>query len=872
MSEPLHILTWANDIGENLALILAAGFVLGHLLPWGNRQKPLTRSLMLGSVFSVLAFISMTNTLQPLPGLRVDTRLAPVILAGALAGWPAALVAGVSGALYRLFLGGPVVVPAIGAILGAAVLGTIFGRRRCAQAPMRLRELAALGMANVAQMIFWLLLAELWLSGVTGLTAAVLPAEFAALLLLGLIISDQQRREAYRVALAKSEQRLQHAIEASSDAVFEVDYVGSREYLSPQFNAMLDYAPDIPLRFDDLIHPEDREREKQLAGDHFALRTPHYEAEVRLRAADGRWVWCALRGQVVQRDAQQRPELWTGTITDITERKTFELKMRHERDRAQTYLDVAAVMLIAIRPDGRVTLANRRAAQVIGCAVEQIVGKNWFDHFLPADSREGTRDVFQRIVNGTLAPFERVEGEISTISGSRRTIEWHNALLYDPQGNISGTISSGLDVTDRKAAEKALRASEARYRSLVETQEELILRMTPDGRITFANDVYCRMVRQPRTSILGQAYDPRAHPGDAEAARRVTHRVFKAPYRVQAEHRVRAHDDWRWIAWESSAIRDANGHITEVQLVGRDITQRKTAEGEARERLLQLAQVARLNTIGEMAATFAHELNQPLTAIINYAGAANHHVEREAGMIPALGQLREMMEQIIKQAERASELVYRVRHYVTRPNGMPTTANLNDVVRQAIDFVQSEARRVGAAIRMDLPDDLPSVVFDRVQIEQVVVNLLLNAIDAMAGRPGEAHCLTVSTSHTSKDKRITLTVADTGPGIAAEDLERVFEPFMTTKGKGMGLGLSIGRSIMHAAGGRLWAEARPGGGFFAFSIPTDRTAPRFVVTAARPTEPAAAGTASTDRNTPRRTRESSNPPVAFEAPGSRPAG
>ncbi len=939
MSPALDIPRAVTDTIEHVGMLLAAGFLLSHLLPLANRRGPLARSALLGVVFSLLALMSLLSALEPLPGVYLDARLAPLTLAGAVAGWPAAAMSFLISFLYRGGLGGQMIGPAGGSIVMATAIGLLYwhwrGRRR---QPMRLSELLLLAAANVAQLAAWITVAETLRPGVAGvLSASLLPAEFGALVLLGVIFSDQQRRDHQRQVLRRSEQRLQRALSATQDAVFEVDYERCRQYLGPQLNRILSYPDHAVLNFDELIHPEDRQLEQRLADEHLAGVASHYEAEFRLRAADDRWVWCLARGRVVKRGADGRPQLWIGTIADIslrkrtqqalmrsearwrslvenadayiglldpgglilflnrapsggatsvlgrsifdlvppdcvdpvraaltevvqagrpqrleihdlrdrwyvcqlapvreegqvvavvtiaseiTDRKLTELRIRHQRDRAQAYLDVAAVMIVAIGPDERVQLANRRAAELLGCVVEQIVGQNWFDRFLPDAEREKVRATFHGILAGELKLVETFENAVRCADGRERTIEWHNALLYDVQGQVAGTISSGLDVTERRAAERALRDSEARYRSLVETREELILRLRRDGQVTFANEGYCRFLGQPRDAVVGQRYDARAHPDDQQAADDLLRDVERPPGRVSREHRARAGEAWRWIAWESSAIHDEDGRVTEIQLVGRDITKRKDAEAQARDRLMQLARISRLNTIGEMAATFAHELNQPLTAIINYAGAARNRLEREPA-VPRLTESGDMMGRIITQAQRASELVYRVRNYVSRGTSSAASVGLNELVAEAAEFVRPEARRAGAAVHTELDDRLPPVVVDRLQIEQVLVNLMLNAIDAMGELPGRPHHLWVRTRADHQAGEAVVSISDSGPGVAADDLQRIFEPFVSSKNKGMGLGLSISRSIVQAAGGRLWAEHREEGGFFAFSLPVE---------------------------------------------------
>jgi signal transduction histidine kinase len=247
-----------------------------------------------------------------------------------------------------------------------------------------------------------------------------------------------------------------------------------------------------------------------------------------------------------------------------------------------------------------------------------------------------------------------------------------------------------------------------------------------------------------------------------------------------------------------------------------DMTDRNRAEELARRRGAEVAHMSRLSVMGEMATELAHELNQPLAAIANYARGCLHRLESgEYGARTLLEAIRK----IVAEAERTDEVIRRIRDFARRHETCRSATDLNATVRQAIQFVEYEMRSRNISVQLDGAASIPSIEIDGIQIQQVLLNLLRNAIDAMANTEGRPRCLRVTTAMDGEDT-VRVSVSDTGEGFTAEQAERLFEPFHTTKPEGTGLGLSISRSIIQAHGGRLWAELNDGpGATFHFTLP-----------------------------------------------------
>jgi C4-dicarboxylate-specific signal transduction histidine kinase len=253
---------------------------------------------------------------------------------------------------------------------------------------------------------------------------------------------------------------------------------------------------------------------------------------------------------------------------------------------------------------------------------------------------------------------------------------------------------------------------------------------------------------------------------------------------------------------------DASGDLVEYVGTVMDVTERKRAEEKLSEAQAELAHVSRVTTLGEMAASIAHEVDQPLSGVVINANACLRFL---TGATPNLDEVRDGLQAIARDGRRASDVIGRIRALARRTTTEKEPLNINDVIREVVGLAEGEARRTRANVRTELTEDLPQVLGDRVQLQQVVLNLLLNGLDAMravADRPRE---LVISTQRDAND-RVHVAVQDSGSGIDLQLAKRMFEAFYTTKRGGMGMGLSISRSIIEQHGGRLWALPNEGPG------------------------------------------------------------
>jgi two-component system sensor histidine kinase TtrS len=263
-------------------------------------------------------------------------------------------------------------------------------------------------------------------------------------------------------------------------------------------------------------------------------------------------------------------------------------------------------------------------------------------------------------------------------------------------------------------------------------------------------------------------------------------------------------------------VLDEAGEAVEIIASGRDVTERRRAEEQARRHLDQLAHVTRLSSMGEMASAIAHELNQPLTAIVNYSRACIRLLR--SGRATA-DEILGSMDQAAAQAERASEIIRHLRAFVRKDEAQLAPVEINYLVNEVVRLVRPDARQSAVAIVTDLADGLPPVLVDNIQIQQVLVNLVRNAVEAIASGDADRREVRVATRR-APDGAVEVAVEDTGPGFDDATAEKLFDAFYTTKPQGMGIGLAISRSIVEAHRGRIWASGEPGrGARFCVALP-----------------------------------------------------
>ena len=373
-----------------------------------------------------------------------------------------------------------------------------------------------------------------------------------------------------------------------------------------------------------------------------------------------------------------------------------------------------------------------------------------------------------------------------------------------------------LEIVDRKKAEDALRQSEAYLTEVQRLSHTGSFGWTPaTGNVIWSDETFRIFQYDRATKPSNELVLQRIHPDDRAHVQQVRDRAASDGKDFDQEYRLLMPDgSVKYVHSVAHAAKDA---LDEFKLFGAvmDVTAAKEAENKMRQAQADLAHVTRVITLGELTASIAHEVNQPLAAVVTNAGACLRWLDRDP---PNLTEARRAVEWIIKDGNRASEVIRRIRALANKTDTQSALLDINEVVNEVVALVQRERISHRVSLQLDLAPSLPMVLADRVQLQQVIINLVMNGIEATApvtDRPRELKIV----SRRESDKLL-LAVHDSGVGINSEHVDRLFNAFFTTKRSGMGMGLSICRSIIEAHGGRIWsAPNSPHGATFTFTLP-----------------------------------------------------
>lgn len=397
--------------------------------------------------------------------------------------------------------------------------------------------------------------------------------------------------------------------------------------------------------------------------------------------------------------------------------------------------------------------------------------------------------------------------------------------IRDASGTIVQWVGANFDIDDRKCAEEALRRSEA---YLTEAQRKThtgscAIDGTSRESVYWSDEMFRLFDFDPRQGPpMWDQFLNRIHPEDRDTVQSANEKAFRTKASCDVEFRIVKPDgSIKYIHGIGHPVLSRTGELVQVLGTMVDITERKRAE-EAGDRLRQLqadlAHINRVNTMGELTAALAHEIKQPIGAAVTNAEACVRFIDRDETDLP---EVREAALEMSKDVRRAAEIVDRVRLLYQKGASQLETVDLNQVIEELATMMGDEASRHAVAIRNNLAHGLPNVMADRVQVQQALMNLMLNGIEAMQGRGGELRI----ESQLGRDAQVHISVSDTGVGIPVENLDKIFNAFFTTKSGGTGLGLAITRSVIESHGGHIWASANSGGGVtFRFTLPTKEVA------------------------------------------------
>jgi len=691
------------------------------------------------------------------------------------------------------------------------------------------------------------------------------------------IRSRKRAEEAERDALA----RLRGVVDAAVDGIITIDERGLIESVNPATVRIFGYQADelignnvrmlMPEPFcsehDQYITSYHRTGTRKIIGvgrEVRGLRKNGSEFPMDLAVSEAQF-----RGRRV----------FTGIVRDITIRRRAEQALRESEERFRLLANSAPTLIWMSGPTGGFTWLNRQWLEFTGRTMPQELGDAWTEGIHVSD-RAASIEAFLSAF-AARAPFE-TEFRLRRFDGEYRWVHNSGAPIHIADGQFFGFIGSCVDITERKSDEEALAArvvqrtnelsaANAQLRKQVEERRRIESLLATENRMleliaigadvaelldalsseveSLIADARCAIRLTPRSNGFGghiapetsEAGTPRVdvfgaisetgiyprlradrlvvphlragNPQDARLYEEGIRSYWFEPVEAPGGDHLGTLGLYRYTA--GPLHEESVGVITMAARLAGIVVDRVRGEERAREQLAQLAHVARLATMGEMASGFAHELNQPLCAIVNFTEACVELVQR-ANASP--GELTSALTEVSRQAHRAGDVIRRLRDFAKRRTPECLPVDMNRVVREVVALTSIEARQSDVRVRTNGSKRLPKVLADSIQIEQVLVNLVRNAFEAMRGTHASIRLLSIETRR--RGGSVETAVSDTGPGISDGVRERLFEPFFTTKSNGLGTGLSISRSILEAHGGSIWVVPRTNGGTtFCFSLP-----------------------------------------------------
>ena len=603
----------------------------------------------------------------------------------------------------------------------------------------------------------------------------------------------------------------------SSMGIALIDPAGRFIDNNPVFQRMLGYAGD-ELRgktFYDITNPEDQEAVGAALSK--ILTGPLHDTQIEARLvprADGT-LWTRLTISLL-RHGEAGPIGAVVALEDISVRKSAEDALRFSEFRFRALFESNIAPLYFWDADGRVLDANDAFLSLIKYNRQELqAGRLRWDVLVAPEYREREKQARDELSSGR-HPFVMYEKEYLLRDGRRVPVMVSLSLLpaYPDRG-----FGCTIDLTQQKLALKRSEESQDLIQAVFASLSGYIAVLDRAGTILAVNEAWVGLVREkdanPPAAGVGVNYldvcQRAVRSGDRSA-----HRALAGIQAVLRGKRQRFVMDYpcgpRWFEMIVEPLRRADGGAIVSHI---DITDRRQAEIEARKMRLELSHFARVAMMGELTGSLAHELSQPLTAI-----SANAHSARRLlnAPTPDLAEIGEIIDDIVVDNRRASDTIRHVRSLLNKAPPEYQLLDINSVVADVISFINTEALAKNVAVALHLAHDLPETRGDRIQLQQVVLNLLLNAFDAMKDTPASERFLDVTTARIDKDT-LEVSIQDTGTGIPPDMRDKLFRPFFTAKSNGLGLGLPICRSIIEAHGGRIWATSLKCGAIFRFTLP-----------------------------------------------------
>jgi PAS domain S-box-containing protein len=561
------------------------------------------------------------------------------------------------------------------------------------------------------------------------------------------------------------------------------------------------------------VHPEDRTLVQE-ATERASSKGDAIDITLRLLFSDGRVKSVRVLARPLEIDSDGLE--FAGAVIDITEAKQAEERIRRNERELRTLVEAIPAYVGTALPDGSVEFISQSWLDYTGFSREQGMGWGWGSTIHPED--------FDRVLaswRAALAVGAPVEQELRCRRGDG-TYHWflyRSLPLRDDGGNVVKWYGTLTNIDALKETESALQTREHQLLGIIETIPSMLWSASPTGETTHLSQRVLEYCGAPLEELVNRGWEGFIHPDDREETTKAFGRAISSGESYSAIQRLRRADgEYRWHHSMGEPLRDPGGKIIQWYGLAIDIDERKRAEDHLRDTRIKLAKASRLATVAELAGSIAHELNQPLMSILANAQAAKKWLN---GAPSNVTEVNSSIERIIRDARAADETMQHIRALFKQESFDKKDVNIPDIIREVVRIVQEDPKKRDVPIQCHFEESLPAVPVDQIQIQQVFINLIVNAIEALEGQ--QVAPLVLLRAVTDSNGML-IQVIDNGPGV--DDPDRIFDAFVTTKEKGMGIGLAVSRSTVEAHGGRLWAENnKTGGATFNVALPLSHARP-----------------------------------------------
>jgi PAS domain S-box-containing protein len=623
-------------------------------------------------------------------------------------------------------------------------------------------------------------------------------------------ITDVKLREQGAIALQESQEQLKLALEASQEGLWDWNMETGNVYRNERYLEILGYAsgalPASTEPWEQAIHPDDYPYVSQALKRHFENESIPYSCEYRVRTQAGEWQWIADFGKVVRRDERGHPLRMIGTFKDIGDRKRIELQLQESEERYRSVISAMSEGIVLQEANGKITACNTSAESILQLTPDQMMGKTSIDFEYLTIREDGTPfpgeehpamlslktgQVYKNAVMGVLRANEPVTW-----------ISINSYPLFRPGELPYAVVTSFTDITDQKHAEQALKQSESRYRQVVQTQTDFILRSHPNTTITFANESLCHALGSRLEEVIGQKWLDFAEPQDRTTIlQQIASLTPQQNFFLSENGDRQTPGRTRWTQWINQGIFDEQGQLIEIQSVGRDITELKQAK--------EVAELA-MQTKAEFLANMSHEIRTPMNGVLGIVQLlATTELNPEQ---------KELLKIIQESGHTLLTIINDILDFSKIESGKLELEEIEfnpiEMVNSVCFLLQQKAQQKNIKLHYQTLSDIPPwVMGDSCRLRQILLNLVGNALKFT--NEGEvlvtlAHRLTPATTIQEPTCELIFSVQDTGIGITQEQITKLFQPFsqidasINRRYGGTGLGLLISKRLAELMGGSIW--------------------------------------------------------------------